>query len=643
MPSVPGRRPGKARIASAAAVASALTAALTLGACGGSAQGATSAVSGSVRVNQVGYVDTGAKEAFLLAKGTVSGATWKLVSSSGATAASGTTGSSLGSWNSAYPAVYLVDFTSVKTAGTYHVVVSGTASASSPTFTIGSASGVYGKVADDAVSFFQAQRDGSDVVPGQLNRKASHLNDRTASVYNWPTFTDPDGDTIAAAPTRISGAPSVNVEGGWFDAGDYLKFTTTTSYADAALQIAARDSGSAATSALSQEAQHGLDWLSKMWDPASKTLYIQVGLGSGTDSGSVVGDHDVWRLPEKDDADSSDPFLSHRPVFRAGSPGAKISPNQAGRLAADFALGAQRYATSDPAKAQGYLNTAATIYGLANTSPGTLVTSVPNGYYPEDSWKDDMAFGGAELARAGQALNDSRTSGWLGQAATWAKAYSNDGDQGTLNMYDTSALAYTDLARAEQAAGNPSGLAIDYPTLVADLKAQITGAKAHADADPFHAGATYDDFDADSHTLGLAATVRLYRNLTGDTSLNRFGVQQLDWVLGANAWGTSFMVGEGSTYPKCTAGQLGNLAGSLNGAAPIEVGAVVNGPNGTGVFSDGLGDYLDGMRACPASGDPFSSYTGHGSKYVDDVRSWQSSEPALDMTGSAALAFTLSS
>jgi endoglucanase len=45
------------------------------------------------------------------------------------------------------------------------------------------------------------------------------------------------------------------------------------------------------------------------------------------------------------------------------------------------------------------------------------------------------------------------------------------------------------------------------------------------------------------------------------------------------------------------------------------------------------------MLKCPADGvDLYKAFTGHGSRYVDDVRSWQSSEPALDMTGSAILA-----
>jgi endoglucanase len=646
-PAATARRAGLHRKTLAAAsglTAAALLAALSL--AGGEAD-AQAATPGLVRVNQTGYADQGAKEAFLLAKSPVAGATWRLVGSGGRVAASGRTGKSLGAWNSSYRAVYLIDFSAVHRDGRYHLAVSGAADGSSGTFTIGGPSAVFGKPATDATAFFQAQRDGADTIPGPLKREPTHLNDAHASVYAWPTFTDPDNsDTIKAAPKKIGGP--VDVSGGWFDAGDYLKFTETTSYAVAAMEIADRQSGAGAgrPSALSAEAQHGLDWLDKMWDGTTKTLYIQVGLGSGTEDGSVVGDHDVWRLPEQDDGDTAHPFLKNRPVFRAAAPGSKISPNQAGRLAADFALAAQRYASTGGAagraKARGYLATAAQIYGLADTSPGALVTTVPSSYYPETSWKDDLAFGGAELALAAQKLHDPRAAGWLAQAATWAKGHQSEADTDTLNMYDTSALADLDLARAITAAGQPRGLAVSVGQLTGYVKGQLTTGQDRAKADPFHAGAVYDDFDADSHTLGLAATARLYASVTGDRSYDRFAVQQLDWVLGANPWGTSFMVGEGQSFPQCTAGELGNLAGSLDGSRPLEVGAIVNGPNGSGQFEGGLGDYLDGMRTCPPSGDPYAAFTGHGSTYADDVRSWQSSEPALDMDASGLLAFTLS-
>jgi len=70
----------------------------------------------------------------------------------------------------------------------------------------------------------------------------------------------------------------------------------------------------------------------------------------------------------------------------------------------------------------------------------------------------------------------------------------------------------------------------------------------------------------------------------------------------------------------------------------------VNGPNDPGLFEDGLGDYLDEMVPCPADGsDRYAAFSGHGSRFVDDVRAWQTDEPALDMTGSAILGAALQS
>jgi endoglucanase len=603
---------------------------------------AGAATAGLLRVNQVGYTASGAKEAFLLARGTVSGATFKVLDPAGSTALSGSVGASLGSWNATYPAVYLIDFTALKTAGTYHITVSGGATATSPTFRIGTGSAVFSPLVADVVSFFQAQRDGPDVIAGPLHRQASHRNDASAGVYANPTFTDADSDTIAGNLTRTGGP--VNAAGGWFDAGDYLKFTHTTAYADTLLEVAQRQLGGAAPAGLAAEGRHGLDWLSRMWDASTGVLYLQVGIGSGNAAGSFVGDHDVWRLPQADDGDTAaaDRFLAHRPVFAANAPGAAISPNLAGRVAAAFAVAAQLDAATAPTRAAAELDTAAQIFDKAKTSDvGTLLTAQPRAYYPEDTWVEDLELGAAELALAGQRLADPRASRWLGQAAHWARQYIAGGGGDTFNLYDTSALAHADLAAAIAAAGTPAGLQVSTADLAADLKRQLDTGRSRASADPFHAGAVYDDFDADSHTFGLAATARLYRALTGSTAYNRFAVQQVDWVLGANAWGNSMVIGAGSSFPNCPQHQVANLSGSLTGGTPRLTGAVVNGPNDSGLFDD-IDDLSDGMRRCPGNGsDPFGAFTGHGSRYMDDVRIWQSDEPAIDMDASAVLAFAL--
>ena len=51
-------------------------------------------------------------------------------------------------------------------------------------------------------------------------------------------------------------------------------------------------------------------------------------------------------------------------------------------------------------------------------------------------------------------------------------------------------------------------------------------------------------------------------------------------MLGANAWGSSFFVGEGTTFPNCIQHQVANLAGSLNGTGGRDTGAVGRGGGG---------------------------------------------------------------
>ena len=98
------------------------------------------------------------------------------------------------------------------------------------------------------------------------------------------------------------------------------------------------------------EARFGAEWLLRMWDDRTRTLYYQVGIGSGNDD--TIGDHDIWRLPQDDDTyGGTDPlyrYIRNRPVFRAGPPGSPISPNLAGRDSAALALCYQVFHRSAP-------------------------------------------------------------------------------------------------------------------------------------------------------------------------------------------------------------------------------------------------------------------------------------------------------
>jgi endoglucanase len=600
---------------------------------------AASTVPTQLRVDQAGYLPAQDKFAVLMSHEALSDPTVYVVNPSGDRVATATV-QPRSSWSARYPHVYGVDFSSFAQPGTYRLLLDVTSTRSAP-FVIGSAQALWSRVLNYGVRFDQLQRDGADVVPGVLRRQPSHLNDAQAYVYRKPHF-QPGEDVITDADlTRIPG-PAIDVSGGWFDAGDYLKFTHSTAYADVLLFTTARDLGGAAPGSVLAEARHGLNWLSKMWDEQHHELYIQVGIGSGNAAGTFLGDHDGWRLPQADDHDTAhaDRYVSHRPVFEAAPPGAPISPNLAGRVSAAFALAAQLDATANPTRAQHELDEATSLYAQAATAdpPAVLVTALPHAFYPESTWHDDMELGAVEIARASRALGTGDASKYLHDAGTWASAYLQHDTGDTFNLYDTSALAHTDLARTM---GNAS-LAVTRAQLLADLRRQLTGAANRSTHDPFAAGVDDTEFDVDSHTLGLVATEGWYAGVSGDHTFDALAATLRGWVFGANAWGVSFMVGIGTTFPHCMQHQVANLVGSSDGTPPLALGAVVNGPNGADLFSGGLGGFQDGMVHCPSTtappAVPKGRYDGSGSVYLDDVRSWQTDEPALDMTGAAIIA-----
>ncbi|MFF4353641.1 glycoside hydrolase family 9 protein [Streptomyces sp. NPDC001530] len=429
--------------------------------------------------------------------------------------------------------------------------------------------------------FFRTQRDGGDVLLEQTGRAASHLTDEHAVVYALPPYDSADEHMTDTALTEVAGP--VDMSGGWFDAGDFLKFTHTTSYVVGQMLTAVRDTPP--VPGLLAEAEHGLDWLDRMWDGPDDVLYPQVGLGSG--NARLRGDHDVWRLPEEDDALSVRPgdpdhLVKYRPVFRANTPGEPVTPNLAGV-----------------------------------------------------SWRDDMEWAAMELACAARELGDERSARWQREAAGWAKAYLRSDERSTLDVWDVSALAHADLLSSP-------GLDEDTRhTLEADLRRQLAHGTRQAARDPFGAGVVLIECDAVPRAFGLVATAGLYARATGDHRYDAFAARQRGWVFGANAWGTSFVIGVGQTYPHCPEHQVANLAMSHTRRGDILRGAVVNGPNKADLLG-GL-ERLDGMRRCSAelSGHRWSDFDGRDAGYVDDVAAWQTVEPADDFTATALLALSL--
>jgi endoglucanase len=572
-------------------------------------------------------------------------------------------------------------------------------------------------------------RDGAKFVRNALRTEPGHLKDENAHVYETPPLDSNDFiDNIPPTRPLVSAKlPNIDASGGWWDAGDYEKYVETTSYTAALMQIGIRDfprhmgafaqvnptappgsisfagssgPGAPSSSDFTDEAKFGVDWLLKMWNEKTRTLYYQVdntqewnyyGQGApasampncrGTYPYCLITEYDIWTLPQAADSyqqpgdpQPCDPFTSfficNRPVYVAEPAGSPMSPNLAGRLAADFALCYQLNRTTNSSLANRCLKNAEDIFELADTSfpdpaptvgSGTcsncLLTVTPFDAYPENVWEDDMELGATELYFALQSaggagnlppgLPHSNPTDYLRQAAQYAKNYiTNVYDAGytdTLNLYDVSGLAHFELYRALEMAGDPDGLAISSSNIRKQLLQQVEDAITQAGTDPWGFGYQWGSGDSTSHGAGLSVMASEAHHLTQAERYETYSQRWLANILGTNPWGSSFIVGDGSTFPNCIQHQVANLAGALDGTSggtPVLWGAASEGPGG--YITSGT---LDGMILCPANGtDTFKKFNGNAGAfdasqtavYQDNVQSFSTTEPAIDLTATSFL------
>ena len=661
------------------------------------------AQSAYVRVSQVGY-EAGSPpfRAYLMSTAPETGATFDVWNASGEIVYSAAVGAPAGTWSNSATlsySVYALDFTAPAGDG-YSITVSGPAAASSPVFPVADPSRLYPGLLLNTLFFYETERDGPNYIPNALRTAPGHLNDAHADVYQTPPLDSDDLIATTSAPLTPTGA-AINATGGWWDAGDYMKYVETVSYALSLAEIGIRDfpgemgsgapahpaappnaisyagtaSGAPESANFGSEAKFGIQFLMKMWDDSSKTLYYQVGNSqSWANFPNLLSDYDIWRLPQADDnwggCQAGARYICHRPVFAAGPAGSPVSPNLAGRLAASFALCYQLNRVSNPSFANQCLRNAEDIFALADTTladpaaavgsgtctGGCLLTIVPFDGYPETVWDDDMELGAAELYFAvaagaghlppGLPVTDPMT--YLAASAQFASNYItkiyNAGYTDTLNLYDVSGLAHFELYRALSQAGNPGGLPVTKGSIRGQLLAQVSDAIHQAAADAWGFGAAWNS-DTTSHGAGISVMASEAYYLTAEATYKTYAQRWLANIMGANAWGSSFIVGDGSaTFPNCIQHQVANLAGALDGGSggvPVLWGAATEGPS----YGATAGT-LDGMILCPAGGgNPFKIFNGNDGAYnaapyavyKDNVQSYTTTEPAIDLTASSFL------
>ena len=522
-------------------------------------------------MNQVGYRPDDTKVALAMTGQDLAGQGFEVRTSWGAGRVfTGKVGADRGRYGQ-FAHVYELDFSPLVTKGRYVVKVGDVAS---PVFPI--AEDAQERLLAKSLEFFRVQRCGATSPKGHA---ACHLQDGVAR-----------GGPADGIPVRA--------DGGWHDAGDYIKFLTTTGHAtNLLLATYLRHPGAFAdvdgnrVPDLLEEARVGLDWMLKLWDPSRGVLYYQV---------SDASDHGTWRLPDRD--------KEARPVW-ACEPGR--GANVAGKAAASLALAA--VAWNDPGKPHydtalrdSYLEAARQIYAYGKKRPLAQASNPPE-FYPERSFEDDMALAAAALFRA------TKDAVYLSEAREYAKAA---GAAEALSWSDSHALAHYELARVD-------------PSYAAEAKrslgASLGAARGFAAADPFRVALPRLHWGSAPDMAGVALQAFWYRDLTGDGRYLALGQAQWDYLLGANPWGVCFVSGMGTSWPRFPHHQVADLA-------RVELtGFWDEGPVPLAVFQ--------GRKIKLSRPDPYAAFQSEGAVYHDDKEDYVSNEPTLD-ANAAGIALT---
>jgi endoglucanase len=313
-------------------------------------------------------------------------------------------------------------------------------------------------------------------------------------------------------------------------------------------------------------------------------------------------------------------------------------------MAAAFGLCFQVFQDSKPGLAARCLRAGEGVFDIAKTQHTTNHTTAPSGYYPEGPmWRDDLELGAIELhlaLRDAAALPDglphTDPAFYLASAADWADAYLRQSDDlhDVFNLYDVAGLAHPELYEAIIAAGDPP-LAVTADEVLANMQSQLDAAAALEAQDLFGFGWYHGD--PSPHTFGLVAQATWYDQVTGTGRYASLIDAEVAWSLGANAWGTTFVIGAGTRFPECPQHQVANLVGSLDGTGDVLLGGAVDGPSDyipTGFFGPNQ------APPCPADKEnPFRPFDQPDWRYVDRVASWATTEPANDYSALAFLAF----
>lgn len=333
-----------------------------------------------VRANQVGYLPALTKFATVESPATAP-LDWQLLDGHGKVAATGKT-QVFGFDKSSGEHVHRIDFSSVKTPGKGYKLRVG----KDESYPFAIAPDVYRKLKYDALSFFYLQRSGVPITmpyagTKEFERPAGHPGDKS----------------VPCAPEAKCNY-SLDVSGGWYDAGDQGKYIVNGGFSTWMLlnqyELLSRLGATAADFAdgkmnipesrnripdLLDEARFNLDFMLRMQVPPGQPM---AGMAHQKIHGTKWSD-----LPTMPDKDTIPRLL--RPVSTAATL----------NLAAVAAQGARVWRELDPAFSAKCLSVAETAYGAAKQNPRIYAEPLGQGggAYGDGDFTDEWFWAAAEL------------------------------------------------------------------------------------------------------------------------------------------------------------------------------------------------------------------------------------------------------
>ncbi|MBO4275694.1 glycoside hydrolase family 9 protein, partial [Microbispora triticiradicis] len=411
--------------------------------------------------------------------------------------------------------------------------------------------------------------------------------------------------------TLNDGKPAgVDLSGGWYDAGDHVKFGFPMAFTTTMLAWGLVENRSGYGTQLTPMLNN-LKWATDYLiaaHPEPETLYVQVG------DGSV--DHAYWGPPEVIDIKGMS-----RPVY-------KITPTCKGtdvvaETAAAMAASSMAFRQSDPSYADTLLTHARQLFTFADTTKGTngqdtaYTSCVPgiSGYY-NSTWE-----GGSDHPGATKMYWDE-----LAWASVWLYRAT-----GTASYLDKAREFYPKMGSEPDAGQGAGGTTVPAYTFglgwndkeygVYALMATLTGEQKYIDDVQRYLDYWTTGYKGKKGTItpgGLAyifnwASLRMALNTawvalvyadhlgSGDPLYSRyhdFAKRQVDYALGDNPRHASYMVGFGTNPPthvqhRAASGQyLGYMSDTTGPNLHVLYGALAGGPDAADAYTDSRTDYV---------------------------------------------------